>query len=200
MLFCGLTGAFFTLWRKAVQPLHLFDEAEAGRSYQLHLPEKEKEQVLDLLNSLIAEEQNDTFGRQDAQKALLTLLLITLARRQKNSKRDVQSQGEEGLVPGVIRYINAHLEGDLSLDTLSQLFFISKYHLIREFKRYTNTTVYEYILLKRVVLAKKLMAQGATAEEACRGSGFSDYSNFYKTFTRRARMTPREYKNHCLNE
>ena len=98
------------------------------------------------------------------------------------------------LIPEVIRYINAHFTEPLTLDSISSAFYVSKFHLSRTFKEYTNATVYDYILSKRIGLARRLIRQGETAAAASEACGFSDYSNFYKAFTAKTGMTPAQFK------
>ena len=99
----------------------------------------------------------------------------------------------------MLRYINEHFTDPLTLDDLCTEFFLSKFYLIRKFKEYTNATIYDYIISKRIGLARKLIRQGMSAAEACERCGFSDYSNFYKAFTAKTGMTPAQFKK-CRGE
>lgn len=98
-------------------------------------------------------------------------------------------------VPDVIVYINSHLNEKINLDTLAARFFISKYHLLREFKKYTNFSIYDYIISKRITLSKKLIAGGTLLHDTAVLSGFADYSTFYKSFIKKTGISPKEYKN-----
>ena len=80
-----------------------------------------------------------------------------------------------------------------TLDELAEHFFINKYYMLHEFKQYTCTSVYGYIQSKRVINAKTLMQAGVSPGEACRMSGFGDYSSFYKTFMRYVGTPPMSY-------
>ncbi|MCE5235896.1 MAG: AraC family transcriptional regulator [Clostridiaceae bacterium] len=82
----------------------------------------------------------------------------------------------------VIAYINANLDGDLSLDALCAKFFISKSHLMHRFKELAGCTAHGYIRQKRLLRASELIRAGATVSEACARSGFGDYSAFLKAF------------------
>lgn len=94
----------------------------------------------------------------------------------------------------MIQYINANLTGDLSLDSLSERFYTSKYHLLREFKRHSGYTLHRYILQKRLLLARSLLRDGASASEACAKSGFRDYSNFIRSFRQAFGVPPGKYQ------
>jgi len=59
------------------------------------------------------------------------------------------------VVDAVLHYINEHYSEPLTLDQLSEKFFISKYHLLRKFDAQVGTTVHRYILQKRLLNAKQ---------------------------------------------
>ena len=67
---------------------------------------------------------------------------------------------------------------------------MDRFYLEKTFKKETGTTVYHYVLLKRLNLARVLLAQGCRVDEACAGAGFNDYSNFIRTFKKHTGMTP----------
>lgn len=96
-------------------------------------------------------------------------------------------------IAAVIAYINEHLCEALSLDTLSSRFFISKYHLMREFKSYTNRTIYQYILSKRINQAKLMLHGGGGPVDVCQRCGFGDYSSFYRAFRKETGISPNQY-------
>lgn len=91
----------------------------------------------------------------------------------------------------IIAYINANLSGELSLDLLSDKFYISKNHLNRIFKAATGVTVWEYVKLKRLILARNSILAGSTAIAACQSSGFNDYSAFYRAYKERFGVSPK---------
>ena len=92
----------------------------------------------------------------------------------------------------VIRYINQNLCADLSLPVLEKRFFISKQYLNQRFKQATGTTVWDYILTKRLILANQLMDEGKPATAAAFASGFSDYSSFYRAYKAKFHISPRQ--------
>jgi AraC-like DNA-binding protein len=79
------------------------------------------------------------------------------------------------------------------MDELSRHFFISKYHLSREFKKHTGTTLYRYVVQKRLILAKGLILQGNPITAVYEQCGFGDYSNFFRAFKNEYGTTPQEF-------
>lgn len=105
-----------------------------------------------------------------------------------------EARGETAVIPQVIRYLTEHFREPLRLDDLAARFFISKSYLNRHFKSYTNATVYAYLMALRITHARRMLREGATAAEAGRECGFSDYSTFYKAFKAQTGITPQEFK------
>ena len=96
------------------------------------------------------------------------------------------------LVRSMVDYINQHLEEVLSLEMLSEKFFVSKYHLCRVFKEHTGFTVSKYITKKRIIRVQQLYKEGRTLNESAMIAGFGDYSNFYKSFVAETGISPRK--------
>ena len=90
----------------------------------------------------------------------------------------------------LLKYINEHLKDELSIDELAEHFFISKYHMMRQFKEETGYTIHQYITEKRVMEARNLMLAGVSATRACYECGFRDYSTFSRAFKARLEKKP----------
>ena len=70
------------------------------------------------------------------------------------------AQESPPLVSQVVDYLGAHYREELSLDALAERFFVSKYHLSHLFSRSVGTSVYRYVLLKRLQNARQLLLDG----------------------------------------
>lgn len=125
--------------------------------------------------------------------------IISLCYTESNSS-DVltHSSGKEGTkhkLQLIREYIDAHYRDDLSLDELSNLFFISKYHLSREFRKEFGVTIGHAITSKKVSKAKSLLRFSKDSiEQIGETCGFQDSGYFIKVFKRAENMTPLEYR------
>lgn len=88
------------------------------------------------------------------------------------------------VVVDILQYLNENVGVPVSLDSLSQRFFISKHHLNKIFRAATGTTVGDYMQHKRIHLARQLIAQGRSPVQAGQEAGFQDYSAFYRAYHR----------------
>lgn len=102
---------------------------------------------------------------------------------------------ESGLINGIIRYLNEHITEELCLDAIASHFFTSKFHLSKSFRKYTGISIYQYIMKKRLTIARDLLRSGIPVTTACLECGFGDYSNFLKAFKREYDKNPKEYSN-----
>ena len=93
----------------------------------------------------------------------------------------------------ILDYINTHLSEKITLEQLEKNLFINRFYMCHIFKRNTGFTIFEYITYKRIMLAKDLLATGTNVMEACNLVGFSDYSNFYKTFKKLLGKPPKSF-------
>lgn len=120
---------------------------------------------------------------------LISLNRLAISASQSNDNRSVP----DSVVYGVLAYINEHYSEDLTLDHLANRFFISKYHLSREFGRIVGTSVHRYLIQKRLAMAKQMMSSGMSSSEVYQQCGFGDYSNFYRAFKAEYQITPKEF-------
>lgn len=88
------------------------------------------------------------------------------------------------VVVDILQYLNENVTAHITLDGLSQRFFISKHHLNKIFRAATGTTVGDYMLHKRIHLARKLISEGRPPAQAGQEAGFQDYSAFYRAYSR----------------
>lgn len=102
-----------------------------------------------------------------------------------------------GKIQAVKDYIDSHFQNRLSLDDLSRQFFVSKFHLAREFKRAYGMTLGNYILAQRITYAKELLRFSNKSIEAIAAAcGVTDTSYFNKVFKKSEGTSPSLYRRH----
>ena len=161
---------------------------------QLRPNREDRNRIRDLLDALHRECSSEGYGTDLMRQSLLTQLLVTINRllSQQGSHIDEDTRTSRA-VTQVINYINLHYNEPLSLDMLSERFFVSKYHLSHEFNRQMGTSIYRYIQKKRLLIARQLIAQGKRPNEVHSLCGFGDYAGFYRAFKAEYGIAPREF-------
>lgn len=135
------------------------------------------------------------FGSDLLKRAYILELLVYLNRayRIPARKETELSVTYNDKITKIIHYINQNLNGDVSLQTLASKFYLSKYHLLREFKKNTGYTVHRYIQQKRLIMARELLKDNKQITEVCSQCGFGDYSNFIRSFRKEFGTSPKRY-------
>ena len=153
-----------------------------------------RELISYLLTMLQKESVSEDYGAELYVMGCLAQLLVLVNRLASRSVQEGEPrQNADSVVYRVLAYINEHYNEDLALDFLANKFFISKYHLSREFNRLVGTSVYRYIIQKRLVMAKQMMGSGMPTSTVYQHCGFGDYSNFYRAFKSEYQISPREF-------
>ena len=170
-----------------------FDTSIPGHSNLLR-PEGVARQFLTfLLEQLMAELGKEEPYREISALTYLVQVLIHLNRLALQNRQAEQTSGQETAVYNILGYINDHYSEDLSLDFLANTFFVSKYHLSREFQRLVGTSVHRYLVQKRLVMAKQMLSMGIPSSDVYQQCGFADYSNFYRAFKAEYQISPKEF-------
>lgn len=164
----------------------------SGHSNLLRLPNADSAPIRRELERLSSLHSSRDYGSDLLAKNSLTRVMVELNRAAMNEGTIGQWRSDQ-VVDGVVAYINDHFSEPLTLDELSERFFISKYHLLRKFDAQVGTTVHRYLLQKRLLLAKQQISGGISPSQASLNCGFGDYANFYRAFRREYGMTPRQY-------
>lgn len=123
---------------------------------------------------------------------LIQILILINSAWQKTTQN--QPAPKPHRAQALMNYIDQNLTEALSLDTIASALSMDKYYLSHLFKAETESSIFQYILVKRVALAKELLAKGHTVAETCHLSGFHDYSNFIRSFRQITGQTPGQFQ------
>lgn len=98
----------------------------------------------------------------------------------------------EGDLRRVTEHIEAHLDGDLSLDRLAAVAGLSPYHFARQFRAAAGTTPHQYVIRRRVERARQLLQGGCGITQAAIRVGFAGQSHLHHHVRRLLGVTPGE--------
>ena len=162
---------------------------------------EDQKRLTDILNNLFTFSKEHKYYGNPAdefyihtkfQEFLYTLYEL----KDKNQYKNEQSYSSiEQKMYEVSSYIHAHYDEDISLETLSENFFISSSYLSREFKQVTGFNLSNYIQLTRIKNAQyRLVSSNDKISIIAQECGFSSFSQFNRVFNKIAGTSPREYR------
>ena len=162
---------------------------------------EDQKRLTDILNNLFVFSRehkyygnpaDDFYIHTKFQEFLYTLYEL----KDKNQYKNEQSYNSiEQKMYEVSSFIHAHYDEDISLDSLSEQFFISSSYLSREFKQVTGFNLSNYIQLTRIKNAQyRLVSSNDKISLIAQECGFSSFSQFNRVFNKITGTSPREYR------
>ena len=171
-----------------------FDNTNPQHTNLLRLSKAQQSYFSTKLSELIEETGSKDYGSDLAAEAILTRFLVELNRLTLSIDKKIETdKSSSTLIPDILTYINQHYCEKISLSSIADEFFISKYYLSHAFNDVVGTSVNRYITLKRLINAKQMLSSGIKPTTAAIHCGFNDYAGFYRAFTAEYGITPKEF-------
>lgn len=180
------------LQRESIGSCQLEQCFSGRQGHVLRLPEIRRQKLLSQIGELEQELSDNRLGREIVCNGKLLQLLVEIARSQQQSS----AQHPEPIHPNdqtvlaILSYLEKHLTEDLTIDTLAEQFYLSKFHMMRRFREQTGVTIHNYLNERRLFLARELLAQGMASTEVCYRVGFGSYSSFSRAYSKLFGTTP----------
>ena len=167
-----------------------FDVSDPDHKNLLRPEEFERSGIIARLGDLIREFYGNSYGNKLCAYGIFLQFMVEINRMSVLQKDNLKQKKESPLVSGVLNYVAEHISEELSLEKIAQHFFVSKYHLSHEFTSSVGIGLYRYITIKRLVIARQMLADGKTAGEVSVLCGFKDYTNFFRAFKAEYGISP----------
>lgn len=125
-------------------------------------------------------------------------LKIALYEKRKTEEQDVQ---EERTITGIIRYLQEHLDKEISLTILADEFHLSSQYISQLFKSEIGVNFLAYLTSIRMERAKKLLlGTSLSIGEISEKCGYANYRVFTKAFKKEEGSTPSQYRRNFLEK
>ena len=141
---------------------------------------------------LVIAESESHVRDMEIHENLSLLLTMTMKDCWKESS-SLSSLSSRKSLQSLQSYLQQHFREKISLDTLSEQFFINKYYLTRLFKEQFGKTISEYILELRINQAKTdLRFTNQPIEQIAHNCGFFDIAYFSRKFKKAEGISDRK--------
>lgn len=168
----------------------LADKDRPPEFRRLIVQDRELSEKLNALHRSLA----DGSGPLSLQSALLETCVRIVAKHANVSPKD-SGPHEPGAVKRAVEFLNDRLGEKISLEELANAAGLSRYHLIRVFKKSCGLTPHAYLTQQRINRASSLLKSGETPlSEIALATGFTDQCHFTKTFRSLTGATPGRFR------
>lgn len=165
------------------------------RGGKYHFKSENLQKYIRILANIQAIANSNSFTQDMQIYSQLALFLNNLMEEtwygintEKNGKK--QKKGEE-----VKYFIDQNYYKRITLDSLSNIFYIDKYYLSKVFKREYDITVNNYLTNVRISEAKKMLRfSNKTIEEVAQAVGLDDANYFSRVFKKKEEISPKEFR------
>ena len=130
--------------------------------------------------------EQEIFGKE--QKEILRASLRTVFHAWDRGAKEMDTD-----IKFLADRIASHPEYELPIETLAADIFVSKYYLIRKFKRSVGMTPHRFCVQNRIRKAQGLLDAEKAVGRVAVEMGFYDQSHFDKAFRKIVGITPLEY-------
>lgn len=146
-----------------------------------------------IIDSIISIAGSKDYIRDVELNERLSLLITEIMRESVTA--DAKSRKRNSNLEGIKNYLELNFSTKITLDSLSESFYINKYYLTRIFKASYGITIDQYLLHQRITKAKELLRfTSLTISEISQKVGFKDQNYFSRVFKAIEKQAPREYR------
>ncbi len=154
-------------------------------------------EVFEELSALMerCREEDGEFGGDLQRNIVFMEIILKIGRilQQALPQAPPRPSKEFARILPLMEYIHDHYTEELTLDMLSQKFFISKYYLCHQFKSLTGFGVGAYLTNCRIRQACVLLREGMSVQETGERVGFRNNAHFIRSFGQIIGVSPGKY-------
>ena len=180
------------LLRESSSSCQLADCFSKEYDHVLRPSEKIRKTLFSIVSNIEQELSSKRYGKEIVSTGMLLRLMVEIARSifHKEVQKPAPMLPKSKRMLDIMHYLDAHLTEDINIDLLAEMFYISRFHMMRRFREETGTTIHAYISDHRLMLARDWIGQGIPATEVCFQCGFGSYSSFSRAYGKFFGTTP----------
>ena len=168
-----------------------FQKARREHSAVLRIHSMEKSGLYRTILDLEYACSHDGYAKDLYCQVVFLEFMIKLNRAVLTGRADyLAPQLKDQRITAIVDYIASHLTEELTVDSIAEAVYLSRYHLMHLFKQATGCTIGSYITEKRLILARDLLQKGVPLMNACFDCGFRNYSTFSRAYKKHFGLPP----------
>lgn len=152
------------------------------------------EYLADLFHNGNVEAEKREPGWELAVASNTITLLVHLRRAFLDRASGAVKAEKPELLDRLMAYIEENLGQKITLSQAAHHFYISESTITQLFRKKMGVSFYRCVTQRRLISAKRLIADGVALEAVSSCVGFQDYSSFYRAFKQEYGISPREYR------
>jgi len=155
--------------------------------------------LAEIAYAIMSELEHETSAGRLLAETLALSLMARLVQNHADASGVVIPAAREGLEPRrlarVLDFIEANLEGDLTVSRLASVACLSQFHFARAFKAAVGQSPHRHVSARRLERAKDLLSDADRAlADIALALRFSCQANFTRAFRQATGQTPAQYR------
>ena len=175
--------------------LRCFEHPVGSYTGNVQLSEEQTQQLLSYFEKAQKAGQKGEYGDDLRRQMAFIQLLLYVNSLYDHVHRDhliVQKDSFHKVQP-ILSYVQQNFQNPITLDSIAQQFYMSKYYLCHLFKDVPGFGLNEYIINLRILKARELLRQNISVQQVGEIVGFSNNSHFIRTFKSMVGVSPGQY-------
>ena len=162
---------------------------------RVSLPSEDIVHIESVLEHIYREFAEKPLGFADCIRADAVILITTLARYYfEETGKGLNIQSNKDFVLHCVDYVKNNFSEHVTLEKMTRRSMMSKNAFCSLFKSITGETFNSYLNRQRIEEAARLIEKGYSATDTAFLCGYSDFSTFYRNFTKIMGVSPSKYK------
>jgi YesN/AraC family two-component response regulator len=171
--------------------LDLSGEQLANRLYS----DTENLSVMRILDIVVTEQREEkALFIQRMSNLMQDVILVAMRQCQGKKPRG------DYMLKAIMSYIDSYYTTDIDFRNLANSMYYSYDYMRHYFKSCMKMTLNQYVVEKRIILAKQLLAKNMPVSKVAKQIGFSSPAYFTVLFKNHTGMLPKEYIKQCIEQ
>lgn len=174
--------------------LDCFKTATARQRNILYLNPEQVQTFQTLAGRILNNCDSSAFGDDILALSALLSLLVFINRLYRTRLPEVAPLPLTPLIRDIVDYVDSHIDEELNVNELCSRFSYSAAYISAQFSKQMGLPLKQFIITKKIALAKQLLNEALSVTQVCERCGFGDYSNFIRTFKKNVGVSPLQWR------